>query len=229
VELVLIDGQLIPQVEFKDLAILSKEKIEDVKKRGVVVIKNVLPERDSLGMKESLKGHIKRNSWAKGFPSLRLGSLFKAKLRNTAFPADSPAVYELYWSPAQRAARAHPSLIASQCFVNSLWHSSLPSSMVNTSESLPYADRFRIRQPGDAGFALGAHIDGGSVERWEDLQYSLCYEKIWAGRWEEYDPYNADHRVHAMMDLYDGAGSCGVWRSWQGWASPPTPSLFPPN
>src|SRR5207237_7227344 len=88
--------------------------------------------------------------------------------------------------------------------------------------SLPYADRFRIRQPGDAGFALGAHIDGGSVERWEDPEYSRCYEKIWTGRWEEYDPYNADHRVHAKMDMYDGAGSCGVWRSWQGWVSLPT-------
>lgn len=30
-------------------------------------------------MKESLKEHIKRNSWAKGFPSLRLHSLLKAK------------------------------------------------------------------------------------------------------------------------------------------------------
>jgi len=29
-------------------------------------------------------------------------------------------------------------------------------------------------------------------------------------RWEEYDAYNADHRVHAIMDLHDGAESCGV-------------------
>ena len=30
------------------------------------------------------------------------------------------------------------------------------------------------------------------------------------GRWEEYDAYNADDRVHAMMDLHDGTGSCRV-------------------
>ncbi|PUU75327.1 hypothetical protein B9Z19DRAFT_1102996 [Tuber borchii] len=161
--------------EFKDLVSLSKAKIKDIKKRGVVVIKNVLPEKEALSMKESLKEHIKRNSWAKV----------------VAFPADSPAVYELYWSPWQRAARAYPSLIASQCFINSLWYSSLTPSIVDTSVSLPYADRFRICQPGDAGFALGARIDRGSVERWEDL--------------------DADHR--------DGAGSCGVWRSCQGWLS----------
>ncbi|RPA93302.1 DUF1479-domain-containing protein [Choiromyces venosus 120613-1] len=199
-------SDIIPQVEFKNLSSLDTAKIAEIKKRGVVVVKNVLPDNEALAMKESLKGYIKRNSWAK------------------AFPADSPAVYELYWSPAQRAARAHPSLIASQRFVNSLWHSSLPASMVDTSVSLPYADRFRIRQPGDAGFALGAHIDGGSVERWEDGEYSRCYQKIWTGEWEEYDAYDADHRVHAKMDMYDGAGSCGVWRSWQGWLSLSTTS-----
>ena len=69
---------------------------------------------------------------------------------------------------------------------------------------------FHIRQPDDTGFALGVHIEGGSVEGWEYLQYSLCPEMIWMGRWEEYDAYNADHRVHSMMDLYDGAGSCGA-------------------
>jgi len=36
--------------------------------------------------------------------------------------------------------------------------------MVDTSVSLPYAGGFRIRQADDAGFALGAHIEGGSVE-----------------------------------------------------------------
>ena len=41
------------------------------------------------------------------------------------------------------------------------------------------------------------------------------------GIWEEYDACGADHRVGAMMDLYDGAGSCGAQRSWQGWVSPP--------
>ncbi|KAG0126342.1 hypothetical protein HOY82DRAFT_615318 [Tuber indicum] len=199
-------SDIIPKVDFKELASLSKEKIEEIKKRGVVVIKNVLQDQQALAMKDSLKEHIKRNPWA------------------AAFPANSPAVYELYWSPAQRAARSHPSLVASQRFVNSLWHSSLPSSLVDTSVCLPYADRFRIRQPGDAGFALGAHIDGGSVERWEDPEYCRCYEKIWTGQWEEYDAYKADHRVHAKMDMYDGAGSCGVWRSWQGWLSLSTTS-----
>jgi len=58
------------------------------------------------------------------------------------------------------------------------------------------------------------------IERWEDPEYSRCYEKIWPGRWQEYDRCNADHRVRTKMDLYDGAGSCGVWRGEQGWVCP---------
>ncbi|PUU75330.1 hypothetical protein B9Z19DRAFT_1131517 [Tuber borchii] len=68
--LVLADEQLIPQVRLQDLASIVKEEIEDTRERGVVIIKNVLPEKESLAVKESLKEHIKRNSWTKDFPSL---------------------------------------------------------------------------------------------------------------------------------------------------------------
>jgi len=44
-------------------------------------------------------------------------------------------------------------------------------------EGSPYPNRFRIRQPSDAGFDLKAHLDRGNAERWEDLEHSLRYEK----------------------------------------------------
>lgn len=37
---------------------------------------------------------------------------------------------------------------------------------ISLSNVLSYADRLRIRHPGDSKFALGPHIDGGGVERW---------------------------------------------------------------
>lgn len=52
-----------------------------------------------------------------------------------------------------------------------------------------YADRLRVRHPGDSKFALGPHMDGGSVERWEDEAYRSVYAKILEGKWEEYDAY----------------------------------------
>lgn len=90
------------------------------------------------------------------------------------------------------------------------WHSKDPSAMISTRQPLVYADRLRIRQPGDAGFALGPHVDGGSVERWEPEGYGLgnVYDKIWQGRWEEYDPWEASCRLPVEADLYEGAGAC---------------------
>ena len=45
-----------------------------------------------------------------------------------------------------------------------LWHSVKDGALISTRQPLSYADRVRIRQPGDSGFALGPHVDSGSVE-----------------------------------------------------------------
>lgn len=82
------------------------------------------------------------------------------------FPAENPTVYELYWSPSQVFARAHPNLLRTQAFLMSHWHSVNKSARISTSHPVAYADRLRIRQPGDVGFALGPHVDSGSCERW---------------------------------------------------------------
>lgn len=103
----------------------------------------------------------------------------------------------------------------------SFWHSNDPNAPIAPTYPLTYADRLRIRQPGDAGFALGPHVDGGSVERWEENGYGLGkgYEKIWQGEWEEYDPWEASCRVSAVTDLYNGPGACSMFRMFQGWLS----------
>jgi hypothetical protein len=136
-----------------------------------------------------------------------------------AFPAEDPAVYELYWTPTQVKARSHPNLLKTQSFLSSLWHSSDPASEISTTYPLTYADRLRIRRPGDGKFALGPHSDGGSIERWEDHEYSQVYAKILQGKWEEYDPFDARHRIAANMGLYNGPGACTMFRLFQGWLS----------
>lgn len=108
-----------------------------------------------------------------------------------------------------------------QALMGSLWHTSNPTSQISITEPLSYADRLRIRQPGDATFALGPHIDGGSVERWEPDGYGRggVYNKIFDGSWEGYDPWDASGRVDAVNNLYDGLGACTMFRMWQGWLS----------
>lgn len=160
-----------------------------------------MPQDEALGWKEEIKQYIAKNPNTKGFPN------------------DNPAVYELYWSPGQIKARAHPNMLETQRFVMSFWHSNNPEAPISTEHPVSYADRLRIRQPGDAGFALGAHVDGGSVERWEPEGYGLggVYDKVFAGKWEEFDSWESSCRLPVESDLYNGAGACSMFRMFQGW------------
>ncbi|KAF7541509.1 hypothetical protein G7054_g613 [Neopestalotiopsis clavispora] len=193
----------VPSVAFEDLddnlAVLRSE----LKKRGVAVIRGVVPEQEARQYKTELEEYVKKN------PHTR------------AFPQNDPQVFELYWSAPQLKARAHPNLLKVHTALMGLWHLSDPESAISLTQPLAYADRLRIRQPGDANFALGPHIDGGSVERWEEHGYGLgkVYDKVFAGRWEEYDPWDASTRVPAVIDNHGGLGACSMFRMFQGWLS----------
>ncbi|ODM95117.1 hypothetical protein Ocin01_11564 [Orchesella cincta] len=202
---------VIPQVEFSDISknggTFPQNIAEEVRKRGMVVIRNVVPQDEALEYKEKVKEYIQNH-----------------KGEIAGFPDDDPQVWELYWSKSQVAARSHPNFVAAQTAMNSLWHAA-PETLIDFSINTTYCDRLRIRKPGDTSFALAEHIDGGSVERWEDPEYRNCFKSILSGEWEKYDPYDATHRVNAIMDLYNCSGGCSMFRSFQGWLSLST--VFP--
>ena len=196
-------SKVIPEIDFKDIDNAGPEFRAEHKKRGVAVIRNVVPQQEALEMKDELREYIKANPQTK------------------AFPPENPQVYELYWSPAQIKARAHPNLIKAQRFLMEFWHSKDPNALVSSSHPTVYADRLRMRLPGDARFALGPHIDGGSVERWEEEGYGKgkVYDAIWQGKWEEYDPWESSTRLPVVSDMYGGIGACSMFRMFQGWLS----------
>ncbi|KAJ5083264.1 Protein of unknown function DUF1479 [Penicillium angulare] len=197
-------SDIIPSVDYSDIVSgrINENTLKEIKYRGSVVIRNVLPREQALDYKQRVRDYVSAN-----------------EKRVKAFPPDSPAVYELYWTPSQAEARAHSSMLNTQRFLQHLWHSSDPNTKISTSNPLTYADRLRIRNPGDSKFTLGPHIDGGSLERWEDPEYASVYNKILEGNWENYDPWDAKHRLSAKMDLYNGAGACSMLRFFQGWLS----------
>jgi hypothetical protein len=116
------------------------------------------------------------------------------------FPADNIQVFELYNTRSQIRARTHPNILETQRALLSLWHDG--SSEVRLDTPISYFDRLRIRFPGDAKFTLGPHVDGGSIERWEDPTYRSCFHNILSGAWKSHNPYDAAPRVHAVQDLY---------------------------
>ncbi|KAF2865100.1 hypothetical protein BDV95DRAFT_653139 [Massariosphaeria phaeospora] len=149
-------------------------------------------------------------------------------LRPTAFPPDNPQVFELYWSRTQLLARAHPNLLKTHRFLMSYWHSANPAAPISTQHPISYADRLRMRLPGDAKFALGPHVDGGSVERWDERGYGLgkVYDSVWKGEWEKFDPWEASCRLPVVSDLHQGVGACTAFRMFQGWLSLSTTGPF---
>ncbi|TKY87124.1 hypothetical protein EX895_003801 [Sporisorium graminicola] len=190
---------------------------EAIKDRGVAVIRNVIPQQQVLAWKDDIRAYARHNN-AKGFPE------------------DNPQVYELYWTRAQLAARSHPNLLTTSQRFLQLFHRPAPSASHTSEEEadveracslahpLAYVDRLRIRQPGDAQFALGPHIDGGGVERWECDQFRALWHHILAdgAQWEAHDPWSLGahgERMTARTDMYDGPGQCGVFRPLQGWLS----------
>ncbi|KAK5714388.1 hypothetical protein LTR17_017169 [Elasticomyces elasticus] len=198
-----LGSRAVPEIDFADIDRASPDFRAEHKKRGVAVIRNVIPESEVLEMKRELQAYIATNPQTK------------------AFPQDTPQVYELYWSPAQIKARSHPNLIKAQRFLMDFWHSKDPDALISSSHPVIYADRLRLRQPGDARFALGPHVDGGSCERWEEEGYGRgqVYDSIWQGKWEEYDPWESSCRLPVISDMYQGVGACSMYRMFQGWLS----------
>lgn len=192
---------IVPQIDFSELDSPPADFTAEHKKCGVAIVRNILPDREAEQLKADLKSYIAAN------PSTK------------AFPPDNPQVYELYWSPSQMAARMHPSVLRAQRFLLEHWHSKDADAPVSLSHPVSYADRLRMRRPGDKVFALGPHVDGGSVERWEEAGYGRggVYDQIFAGRWESYDPWEISCRLPVVSDLYGGIGACSMFRACQGW------------
>jgi hypothetical protein len=120
-------------------------------------------------------------------------------------PAENPMFYEIYNTKAQIVARTHPGLVNTQRALLSFWHASDPNSEISLVQPISYFDRFRIREPGPAGWSLGPHIDGGGVERWEDPGLRSCYARVFEGgdSWKQLDSYDVTPRLIANQDLYD--------------------------
>ncbi|KAI1485710.1 hypothetical protein F5X96DRAFT_674372 [Biscogniauxia mediterranea] len=202
---------VIPTIDYldiRDAAAVSAFR-QALRKRGVAVIRRVVPPDVALAWKHETLDYLAHNPAARGLP-----------------PHD-PQLFDLYWSPGQVRARADSRVLEAQRFAMGTWRTGAgddDDAPVSTRHPVAYADRLRVRRPGDAALGTGPHVDGGSVERWEPDGYGRgrgggAYARVFEGRWEQYDPWDSGARLAATADLYNGAGSCSVFRMFQGWVS----------
>jgi hypothetical protein len=68
--LVALGSKAIPEISFKDIDDAPETFNEELKKRGVAVVRDVIDEQEALGWKEDLKAYIKANPQTKGTYSL---------------------------------------------------------------------------------------------------------------------------------------------------------------
>ncbi|CAA7267546.1 unnamed protein product [Cyclocybe aegerita] len=194
----------IPQVNFADLGNLPKEDVEKIKRRGSVVIKDIVPDEQAMQWKEDLKEFIKANPSVEGVP------------------ANDKQFFQLYWTKPQVQARSHPNLLAATVWLNKLYHTKSSTGSpklegVDMNVALTYADRFRIRKPGITWNLHPPHIDGGTIERWEDSHFRRCFDDLFTGNWKAHDPFELEGRLDARSSLYGRPNQSSVFRTFQGW------------
>jgi hypothetical protein len=59
-------SQVIPEIDFKDIDNAPELFSSELRKRGVAVIRNVVPEQEALQWKEDLREYIRQNPQTKG-------------------------------------------------------------------------------------------------------------------------------------------------------------------
>ncbi|RDW91050.1 hypothetical protein BP5796_02215 [Coleophoma crateriformis] len=195
----------IPEVAWADVVAngntIPDEVAKRVKETGCVIFRGVVPEQQALEWKKELKQYTADHRGVGGKPM------------------SNPTFWLLYWTRPQVQARSHPEILKAMQATSKLWNVKDETLPIDMSSQVHYADRFRIRRPGDKEYVLKAHLDSSAIERWEDEVFRSNYEEIFKGNWENYDPWCMDNRPNAKVDLYRKQGSCSAFRSMQGWLS----------
>ena len=208
------NSNIIPEVNFSDLNNHSENIIDEIKKKGCVVIRNVFEDDQMIKMNSELETYIEENKYYddqrkkadidKYFSDLKSGK---------------PQIFGLYWSKTQVNIRQSSELNKVKKWLNHLWEYKDHNNdlIFDPNNELVYADRVRRREPGDSTLGLSPHCDAGSVERWIDRGYQSVYEKIFADDFENYDPFNAIFR-DTTQEIESPAVS-HVFRTFQGWVA----------
>lgn len=194
-------SEYVPQINFSEIGSLSPERIEEIRRKGSVVIRDVVDDDEATQWRQWLQEYVTKNPDIDGFP------------------ADDKQFFQLYWTKSQVRGRAHPNVLAVTSWLNNLYHVRSGAKIENVDLSTPlmYADRFRIRHPGVQWDRHPPHVDGGGIERWEDLTFRQCFIDILNGNWRQHDPYDLENRINAKSSLYGRPNQSTVFRTFQGW------------
>ncbi|MEX0851986.1 MAG: YbiU family protein [Bauldia sp.] len=202
----------IPEIAYRDIKAgkVGEAARAAIRKSGCAVVREVFPAAQATEWFEEVGRYIEDNHYEA--KEVEKGSLDKYF---SALKAGRPQIFNVYWSKPQVLARQDGKLAETRSFLDRLW--SGYEGIFNPDLQCTYADRVRRRQPGDKTLGLSPHMDAGTVERWIDPGYQRVYERVLAGDWRGYDPFDATHRLETREIPSPAVAS--VFRTYQGWTA----------
>ena len=205
----------LPEVEFKAVKedSVSQAMRKEIRRRGFAVIRGVFPRGKAETWNEELGRYIEENNYyEKAKQKGNLDQYF------SQLDAARPQIFGIYWSKPQVQARQDENMAIAKRFMNRLWNVNGPEGPeFDPDHDYTYADRTRRRAPGDKTLGLSPHMDSGSFERWTDPAFQKIYGAVFAGRWEDYDPWQAAYRTRTKE--YPSPAVCSMFRTFQGWTA----------
>jgi hypothetical protein len=205
---------VIPQLEHAAVTAgsVSPEEKDEIRRRGVVIVRNVFTREQAAAWDEELEEYLTANGYGDAAVDPELDQYFE-----TPAPI-RPQIAGVYWSRPQVLARQSVNLAETRAFLNGLWNRGRSDAVVfDPTEECTYADRIRRRAPGDTSLSLPPHMDAGSVERWIDPGYREVYRHVYSGDWTAFDPFDAAHRTE-VREVRSPA-LCSMFRTFQGWTA----------
>jgi hypothetical protein len=202
----------IPEVAYTDVknGTVSDATKKAIRMTGCAVVRGVFPQTQASEWFEEVGRYLEENEYEKKEIEKRSLDKYFSQLK-----AGKPQIFNVYWSKPQVLARQDAKLAETRSFLDRLWTNY--EGIFNPDMQVTYADRVRRRQPGDKTLGLSPHMDAGTVERWIDPGYQSVYEKVFAGDWRGYDPFDARHRLETREIPSPAVAS--VFRTYQGWTA----------
>jgi hypothetical protein len=205
---------VIPIVQYSDVkeGVVPAELIAKIQDRGACVVRRTFAPEQAEAWDREIARYVEENGL-----DAKLANAAEDKYFGTLASA-KPQIYGIYWSRPQVRARQAESLTQVRIFLNKLWKAESEGQRhFNPDETPAYADRIRRRPPGSASLGLSPHVDGGSVERWLDVNFRKVYRHVFSGNWQDYDPYDAAYRPDAREVASPAV--CSMFRTFQGWTA----------
>jgi hypothetical protein len=205
---------VIPIVQYSDVeaGTVPPELAAKIKDRGACVVRRTFDPAQAEAWDNEIATYVEENGL-----DAKLANAAEDKYFGTLASA-KPQIYGIYWSRPQVQARQSESLTRVRAFLNKLWKAESEGKRhFDPNETPAYADRIRRRPPGSASLGLSPHVDGGSVERWLDVNFRNVYRHVFSGNWQAYDAFDAAWRP----DVREVASPavCSMFRTFQGWTA----------